>query len=200
MRRFLMWLLIPVALLVLAVISIVGVRVAAADELPPPSPSLPIVFDDGSSMPLSEVLDRSRRGLPLPIRPPTIRQSLLAGLDFKVTLVADDPEGLLDAPDPQPGPMDDPLYELAEQNRAEGKLDQALALYLSIPRRAGTTPAHAASSPGTSWPATCTSPSGPSSSPTRRCTPIRSTAMPGRTGTASTRARSACPCTDPLIH
>jgi tetratricopeptide (TPR) repeat protein len=134
MRRILIWLVIPCAVLIIAALSIVGVRVWSAEELPPPDPALPIVFDDGSSMPLAEALDRARRGLPLPVAAPTFRQSLLANLEFKATIAVDgDPDGLLDAPVGSAGPLDDPIYELAEQNRADGKLDQALALYLSIP-------------------------------------------------------------------
>jgi len=113
MKRVVLWTLLGLTVLVASLLSIVGARVAGADDLPPPDPALPIVFDDGSSMPLSEALERARAGLPLPVRAPTVRQSLAADLDSKA--------------------VDDPLYALAEQNRADGKLDQALALYLSIP-------------------------------------------------------------------
>ena len=132
MKRIVPWTLLGLTVLVGSLLSIVGVRVAGADELPPPDPALPIVFDDGSSMPLSEALERARAGLPLPVRAPTVRQSLVADLDLQATIVVDgDPGHLLDS---RAGAVvDDPIYALAEQNRADGKLDQALALYLSIP-------------------------------------------------------------------
>jgi hypothetical protein len=132
MKRIVLWTLLGLTVLVGSLLSIVGVRVAGADELPPPDPALPIVFDDGSSMPLSEALERARAGLPLPVQAPTVRQSLVADLDLQATIVVDgDPDHLLDS---RAGAVvDDPIYALAEQNRADGKLDQALALYLSIP-------------------------------------------------------------------
>jgi len=135
-KRVLLWSLLGLLVLVGSLVSIVTVRVNDVEPLPPPDPARPIVFDDGSSMPLAEVLDRAHRGLPLPIEPPSVMQSLVADLDFKATLVAGDPQGLLSAPEAQGAALvaEDPVYALAEQNRADGKLDQALALYLSIPR------------------------------------------------------------------
>jgi hypothetical protein len=132
MRRILLWTLLGLAVLVIALVSIVSVRVSNAEELPPPDPALPIAFSDGSTLPLSEVLDRARRGLPLPVEPPTVLQSV--AIELGGTIVANPAQPVTGPLTERRGDVDpDPIFALAEQNRADGKLDQALALYLSIP-------------------------------------------------------------------
>ena len=132
MKRIVLWLLLGLLVLVVSVVSIVNVKVADAGELPPPDPSLPIVFDDGSSMPLAEVVERAESGLPLPVSPPTTLQLVASALDGRI--VASPAGRPLDASlTARVGTVDDPIFALAEQNRADGKLEQALALYLSVP-------------------------------------------------------------------
>ena len=133
MRRIVLWGLLGLAVLVISLVSIVTVRVADAEELPPPDPALPIAFSDGSTLPLSKVLDRARHGLPLAVEPPTIAQSL--AIDLGGTIVANPEQPMPALLAERHGEVDpDPIFALAQQKRADGNLDQALALYLSIPR------------------------------------------------------------------
>lgn len=116
MRRVLLWVLLAVVVAVCCLLALVGVRAADADALPPPDPSLPIQLADGSRWPLAQVLDHARQGRPLPRAVPP------SGV-----------EPLIPPPDTEPADYG-PVFDLARQAANEGRLEQALALYLSIPR------------------------------------------------------------------
>lgn len=115
MRRILLWTLLSVVTLVVILVSIVGVLAADADPLPEPDPALQIRLADGTHLPLAEVLDRARQGLPLPrAMPPSEVQPLLPPDEAEAADFAQ-------------------VFDLARHAADEGRLEQALALYLSIP-------------------------------------------------------------------
>lgn len=123
-------------MLAVALVSLVLVRAGSVDALPPPDPALAIEMSGGASLPLAEVVDRARRGtLPKPTLPPV--QPLLGAESPQIP----DEEGPITILERGPFPMrhgvpivpDDPLYAMAEIARWEGRSEQALALYLSIP-------------------------------------------------------------------
>ena len=113
--RLLLWALAALATLLLAAIALVGVLGAEAEPLAPPDPALPIQLADGTHLSLAEVLERTRQGLPLPrARSPSGVEPLL--------------------PPGDEGPADfAPVFDLARHAADEGRLEEALALYLSIP-------------------------------------------------------------------
>jgi tetratricopeptide (TPR) repeat protein len=135
-RRILLWTFGAITLLVVVLVSLVLVRAGGVDALPPPDPALAIEMPGGQSMPLAEVVDRARQGtLPKPTLPPV--EPLLGSEPLDI----EGEEGPITILERGPFPMlhgvpivpDDPVYALAEIARWEGRNEQALALYLSIP-------------------------------------------------------------------
>ena len=134
MKRVLLWSLLGLVVLVASLVSIVSVQVADVEPLPAPDPELPIVLGDGSTLPLAEVVDRAERGLPLPIRKQSEAALFIDGkLPRRIGPSAPPLEANLAAPLLGADIDTDPLFDLAEQHRAHGELEQALALYLSVP-------------------------------------------------------------------
>jgi tetratricopeptide (TPR) repeat protein len=132
-KRILLWSLLGLTILVASFVSVVGVRVADVEPLPPPDSGLLIQLGDGSRLPLAEVVQRARSGEPLPVVPQAEVERLLPELTASTTWVrtADvafpvvNGQPLIDA---------DPLFALAEHARRQGRHEEAMALYLSIPR------------------------------------------------------------------
>ncbi|HZM00018.1 MAG TPA: hypothetical protein VFD43_07170 [Planctomycetota bacterium] len=120
MRRKLVWVLAALTALAVILIALVAVRAAETDPLPPPDPGLPIRLADGTLMPLAEVIDHARAGLALS------RSTAPPGV-----------EPLLPPADAEPADFAQ-VFELARQAADEGRLEEALALYLSIPREDAT--------------------------------------------------------------
>lgn len=118
-------------LLVLLLAGVVGTVLLRSDPagLPAPDPALPIRLPDGSSRPLARVLELSLEGQPL--LPPD------AG-------PAEPPDGAT------PGTRSPArvLFELADLAVGEGRLDEAAALYLSIPE---SDPLHAHAQRRVAW-------------------------------------------------
>jgi hypothetical protein len=131
MRRTLLWSLLAVFALLLASGFTVLLRVGNAAPLPPPDGRLPIDLPDGTSLPLEEVLAHLVAGPRAPIAP-------LVPAD-----APQDGDGVLEAVDAvatarlagalYPGMGWGAVFRLAEHHRQAGRLDQALALFQSIP-------------------------------------------------------------------
>lgn len=138
MKRTLLWTLGILVFVVLGSLCTVLVR-ADRSGLPAPDPSTPIHLPDGSTRPLAEVLQLVRDGVALPEAP-----------EPRVTIV--------DSPDPAEKLSPEqhaernqvvkdavrdafrelreeqgPIFSLAESARDAGRLDEAAALYLSVP-------------------------------------------------------------------
>ena len=132
MRRTLKLAALMLLVLVIAVVVLVENR--ADEKLPPPDPMTPIHLEDGTVLPLSAVVEQARAGTlvapreddekrwkapttPSPemaARIAAIREANTAGIQAEL--------------EKQP-----PLYRLAEQALGEGRVDEAMALYASLP-------------------------------------------------------------------
>jgi hypothetical protein len=137
MKRVLGWTLMILGLLALGVVSSV-LMLAERPEDAPPDPAMLIHLPDGSSRPLGELLDLAVRGEPLPAGRPLVRiqvpEQELAALQpaerAERERVLEDIRRMLETEiHGEPGS----LYHLAEVARREGRLDEAAALYLSVP-------------------------------------------------------------------
>jgi hypothetical protein len=146
MRRTLLLIIALLLVSVTALSVLVNLRSEGSEPLPEPDPAMPIVMADGSELPLSEVLDRVARKMPLPERPaepagkpapamPDVnppsqlgkawselteeqRQVRRAAFRTQMTRIMTDLYG--------------PTFGLAYQREHDGHADQAVALYLSI--------------------------------------------------------------------
>ncbi len=113
MKRKLLGALLLAGVLFVGVVGAVLLR-ADPTALPAPDPALPIRLPDGSTRPLAQVLQLSLEAQPLV--PPG------AG-----------PAEAPDAAPPEARSQASVLFELADLAVDEGRLDEAAALYLSIP-------------------------------------------------------------------
>lgn len=145
MKRFLLLTGLSLVLLFVVFVAAVSMRARDAEPLPPPDPAMAIALPDGETLPLAEVLERARRGeLPAvaehPVEPLVSAEPVMpadqapqpdaAGLTPDLEF-GKGPFPLLNG---QPLVPKDPIYALAEVARYEGRNEQAIALYLSIPR------------------------------------------------------------------
>ena len=136
MRRILLWTLVVTAVLVVILVSLVVVRAGEVEPLPPPDPALAIELPGGESLPLAEVLERARRDELPPLARPQVEALVAAdgaGATSAAAVTAGGDVGPFPLVDGVPLVPDDPVYALAETARREGRHEQALALYLSIP-------------------------------------------------------------------
>jgi hypothetical protein len=150
MRRTLLLLLALLLVTVTALSVLVNLRSEGSEPLPEPDPSMPILMADGSELPLSEVLDRVARNVPLPDPPPAeaaaaspepaatateLRPPRRFELEWsqltdeqRQTARARFRESMTKLMTENYGPV----FGLAYQHEHEGHDDQAIALYLSI--------------------------------------------------------------------
>ena len=139
------WLLLVGVLLLVALTAmsiLVNVRSEISEPLPEPDPALPILMADGSELPLTDVLDRVARRLPLPLAP-------TSPSDLVVVINPDTPMRFSDGTAMTPEDVEKiesavlegireyrdrfgPTFALAQQREVAGDYDQAIALYLSI--------------------------------------------------------------------
>lgn len=134
MKRALLWSLGCLCVLLVGVVSSVLMR-ADFTELPPPDPAMPIHLSDGTTRPLSEVLELARTsGLPvaepmrisiepvnenIPEAERAAHEQRLRELTARIERSVRQEESS--------------VFRLAEDARRAGRLDEAEALYLSIP-------------------------------------------------------------------
>ncbi len=141
MKRALTWTLLVLVLLVVGLVSTVLLR-AEPSGLPAPDPATVIHLPDGSGLPLADLLDRVCRGIPLDLTPSP---------EPLVPRAADDQTASIQAPSAAAARIDglftpeqlaaieralaaeSPIFHLAELARHEDRLDEAAALYLSVP-------------------------------------------------------------------
>ncbi len=137
MRRALTWTLMLLGLLSLGLVATVLMLADPAGPEPPDRAML-IHLGDGSTRTLGEVLDLAREGQPLPVSRPLVRiempQEDLAGLSPEARAererVIEDIRRMVEA---RIRSDEGTLFHLAEVARHEGRLEEAAALYLSIP-------------------------------------------------------------------
>lgn len=133
MRRTLTWTLLLLVFTLVGVVSTVLLRAEPA-SLAAPDPATVIQLPDGSRRPLAEVLERARQGEDFGWSPPVIRLAPPLAAE-----VAPDPERQRVAEDVARAVQsairehEGTVFHLAEVARHEGRLDEAAALYLSIP-------------------------------------------------------------------
>ena len=135
MKRVLLWSLAGLMALVLGLTSIVLLR-ADSVGLPAPDPAQPIHLGDGTTRPLSEVLQLAKDGeLPPPAQPMKISfEPPNANLPEEERAAQEQELRELTARIERTIRMEEnSLFGLAEVARLEGRLDEAQALYLSIP-------------------------------------------------------------------
>ncbi len=137
MKRVLTMTLLALALLALAAVCTVLLR-ADGSGLPAPDPSLPILLADGTRRPLAEVLDLARSGQPLPVPQPLVTVFIEPAGSAEDAAV--DPAELNRVREDLARSLresilarEGPIFRLAETARHEGRLEEAAALYLSIP-------------------------------------------------------------------
>jgi tetratricopeptide (TPR) repeat protein len=133
MKRTLVISLLVMTALVLGLVGTALLR-AVPGGLPAPDPAQPIHLADGTTRPLFEVLRLAHDGVPLPDEPAVIvggpdpaltpeqnaeRAKVMRDLADSVQAAFRADEGI--------------VFHLAEVARREGRLDEAEALYLSIP-------------------------------------------------------------------
>lgn len=137
MKRALLWSLL---LLVFLCVGVVGTVLLRADPtaLPAPDPALLIHLPDGSARPLAQVLELAREGQPL--LPPPATAAALDGLPAAPAGAPLDPAAHERLQDQQRarivleiGSQEGTVFHLAEIARHAGRLDEAAALYLSVP-------------------------------------------------------------------
>jgi hypothetical protein len=131
MRRTLLWSLLTACAVLVVSVFVVMLRADDATGPPPPDPHLTIQLQDGSTLPLAELLARLKDTVRAPVEPLLAADAAgdvnRAPRDARAGMTA----GLV-AP-PYPGMSWGPVFRLAEHHRQGARLDQALALYLSIP-------------------------------------------------------------------
>ena len=133
-KRALLWTLPFAVLLVITLLSLVAVRSHEVEPLPPPDPELPIELPGGESLPLAEVVERARRGLPLALPTADPKVEPLAAADVAAATIEQRVVGGAVVPaDAAPFVDPHPLFALADAAYREGRLEQAMALYLSVP-------------------------------------------------------------------
>jgi hypothetical protein len=131
MRRTLK--LAALTLLVLLVAVVVLVENRADEKLPPPDPATPIRLQDGTFAPLAEVLERARAGTLIAPRKDEDERKVLAEPDPELEariagIQAANLANIQAELEQQP-----PVFRLAEVALDEGRLDEAMALYASLP-------------------------------------------------------------------
>ena len=125
MRRTLLLAGLTALLLVLGLTLIVQVR-SVDEPLPAPDLAMPIHMPDGTVQPLAEVLAQERAPRPVtPAPTPLITGAPPAQPPLTHEKVNDLIRDALD--------REHSVFRLAEVARREGRLDEALALYLSVP-------------------------------------------------------------------
>ncbi|HZM00019.1 MAG TPA: hypothetical protein VFD43_07175 [Planctomycetota bacterium] len=134
MKRALLWTLLGVAVVAITLVALVGVRAGEVEPLPPADPALPIDLPGGERLPLAEVVDRARRGLPLPVPEPLLPSEQTSAAELAAaTLERRAAAGVVVPAGAAPFVDPDPLFALADTAHREGRLEQAMALYLSVP-------------------------------------------------------------------
>jgi hypothetical protein len=110
---------------------LVLLRVGDADPLPPPDGRLPIDLPDGTSLPLQHVLAQLVTGPRAPIAPLVPADAPQDGDEVRQAADAVATARLAGAL--YPGTGWGAVFRLAEHHRQAGRIDQALALFQSIP-------------------------------------------------------------------
>jgi tetratricopeptide (TPR) repeat protein len=141
MRRALIWSLLVLLFLVVAAVGTVLTR-AEPSDLAEPDPALPIRLPDGSHRPLAEVLALARGGgidwdapRPEPLVAPdhTGANAAITAPTLDATLVHAGFSSERIAAIEAALARESPVFRLAEIARQDGRLDEAAALYLSVP-------------------------------------------------------------------
>lgn len=152
MKRTLLWSLMLLVFLFVGAVGSVLLR-ADGSRLPAPDPAMLIHLPDGSTRPLAQVLELGRAGelpWPEPLTAPGAGEadprSVEAGPDEPVVDERFSPEQL--AALERVTWQDEPVFRLAELALDEGRLDEAAALYLSIP---DDDPRYARAQRGLAW-------------------------------------------------
>lgn len=130
MRRTFKLLALLVVVLVVSVVVLVEWR--AEDQLPPPDPAMPIHVSEGFVLSLAEVVEQAQAGT-LPVRtdddgPKVWTPPSPEALAAQAAVHEANAKRVRAWEDNRP-----PLYRLGETALDEGRLDEALALFASIP-------------------------------------------------------------------
>jgi hypothetical protein len=140
---------------VLAAVGImINLRCVGTEALAPPDPAMPITLFDGSQLPLGELLARVERNEPLPVQEPLADRFGIPALTPEEAAVPGAVEQAWARREMSPeelaaftamlqetvanarrgiGSRFGPVFSLADEHLRNGNLDQAEALYLSIP-------------------------------------------------------------------
>ena len=132
MKRVLLWSLLGVMALFFGMTTLVLLR-ADPEGLPAPDPAMPIHLADGTTRPLFEVVQAAREGTPLPYpqarkfpTDPSLTPEEAAEHQRMMEVAAESVQKAIRE-------VEGTVFHLAEVARHEGRLDEAQALYLSVP-------------------------------------------------------------------